>query len=100
MLLFVIGMANCVHIVSRYAEESALAPADRLLATTRTMSHMQLACLLTILTTMIGFGSLALASHRGLESLGVVLLLGVGARLITSTVVLPNVLIVLGVVRR
>ncbi len=47
---------------------------------------------------MIGFGSLALASHRGLSSLGFVLLLGVGSCLLTSMVVLPNLLVWLGLV--
>ena len=49
---------------------------------------------------MIGFGSLGLASHQGLASLGKVLLLGVGSCLVTSTLVLPNILVALGKTRR
>jgi predicted RND superfamily exporter protein len=64
------------------------------------LRHTGRAILIASLTTMIGFGSLALASHRGLASLGLVLLLGVGACLITSIVILPNLLVVLGLVER
>jgi predicted RND superfamily exporter protein len=52
------------------------------------------------MTTMVGFGSLAAASHRGMSSLGTVLLLGVGACLLTSTIVLPNLLVLSGQVKR
>ena len=64
------------------------------------LRHTGRAILIASLTTMIGFGSLALASHRGLSSLGVVLLLGVGSCLITSTLVLPNLLVLFGTVKR
>jgi predicted RND superfamily exporter protein len=63
------------------------------------MGHTARAVLIASLTTMIGFGSLALASHRGLASLGLVLLLGVGACLVTSAIVLPNVMLALGLSR-
>ena len=48
--------------------------------------------LLTSLTSMIGFGTLMIASHRGLSSLGLVLLLGVGSCLLVALVPLPAVL--------
>ena len=64
------------------------------------LRHTGRAILIASLTTMIGFGSLALASHRGLASLGAVLLLGVGSCLLTSTVVLPNLLVTFGLVER
>jgi predicted RND superfamily exporter protein len=60
------------------------------------LRHTGRAILISSLTTMIGFGSLALASHRGLASLGLLLLLGVGSCLVASLVVLPNLLVVLG----
>ncbi len=64
------------------------------------LRHTGRAILIASLTTMIGFGSLALASHRGLASLGVVLLLGVGSCLLTSTIVLPNLLVAVGQTRQ
>ena len=40
------------------------------------------------LTTMVGFGSLAVAQHQGIHSLGVLLTIGVGANLLAATFVL------------
>jgi predicted RND superfamily exporter protein len=48
--------------------------------------------LITSLTTIIGFGSMMIASHRGLQSLGRVLVIGITCCLITSIVVLPAIL--------
>jgi predicted RND superfamily exporter protein len=48
--------------------------------------------LITSLTTIIGFGSMMIASHRGLQSLGRVLVIGIFCCLITSLVVLPAIL--------
>jgi len=51
--------------------------------------------LVDALTTILGFGALMVASHRGLESLGRVLTLGVTTCTITSLVLLPAVLTIL-----
>jgi len=48
--------------------------------------------LVDALTTILGFGALMVASHRGLESLGRVLTLGVTTCTLTSLVFLPAVL--------
>ena len=48
--------------------------------------------LITSLTTIVGFGSMMIASHRGLQSLGRVLVIGITCCLITSVVVLPALL--------
>ncbi len=50
------------------------------------------AIVLTSLTSMIGFGSMMLAAHRGLYSLGLVLVIGVGSCLFVSLVTLPAIL--------
>ena len=47
------------------------------------------AVILTSLTTMIGFGSLMVADHQGVYSVGLVLTLGVGSCMITSITLLP-----------
>jgi hopanoid biosynthesis associated RND transporter like protein HpnN len=52
--------------------------------------------LVDALTTILGFGALMVASHRGLESLGRVLTLGVTTCTITSLVFLPAVLALVG----
>lgn len=48
--------------------------------------------LVDALTTILGFGALMVASHRGLESLGRVLTLGVTTCTLTSLIFLPAVL--------
>ena len=48
--------------------------------------------LVAALTTMLGFGTLMLATHRGLVGLGFILTLGVGCCMLTSLVFLPAVL--------
>lgn len=46
-------------------------------------------------TTMVGFGSMMIAAHRGLYSLGLVLTVGVGCCLVVSLVLLPAVLAII-----
>ena len=70
-LVIGVGIDNGVHIVHRVRLEG-----DRGMSVV--LRHTGRAILIASLTTMIGFGSLALASHRGMASLGLVLLLGVG----------------------
>ncbi len=48
--------------------------------------------LVKALTTMIGFGTLMVSSHRGLFGLGFILTLGVGCCMLTALVFLPAVL--------
>jgi hypothetical protein len=43
-------------------------------------------------TTMVGFGSMMIAAHRGLYSLGLVLTIGVGTCLLVSIVLVPAIL--------
>ena len=51
--------------------------------------------LVDALTTILGFGALMVASHRGLESLGRVLTLGVTTCTFTALVLLPAILSIL-----
>jgi len=92
-LIIGVGIDNGVHVVQRVRLEGR----EGMHVVLR---HTGRAILIASLTTMVGFGSLALASHRGMSSLGLVLLLGVGSCLITSTLVLPNLLVVLGIARK
>jgi len=48
--------------------------------------------LVDALTTILGFGALMVASHKGLESLGRVLTIGVTTCTLTSLIFLPAVL--------
>lgn len=50
---------------------------------------------LSAMTTMIGFGTLMMARHQGISSLGFLMTVGVGANLVTSLIFLPAVMKVL-----
>ena len=55
-------------------------------------SSTSTAILITTLTTFAGFGSMMIASHQGLQSLGRVFVIGAACCMITSIVVLPAIL--------
>jgi hypothetical protein len=82
-LILGIGVDDGVHVVHDYLRRKG---AYRMSPSTAS------AVLLTSLTTMVGFGSLMIASHRGLQSLGRVLTIGVTCCLFTSLIMLPAAL--------
>ncbi len=84
-LIIGIGIDDGVHILHRYRVEGRGSVPLVIRYTGR-------AILLTSLTTMIGFGSMALGVHRGLAALGLTLFLGVGACFVSSAFVLPALL--------
>jgi len=82
-LILGIGIDDGVHVVHDFRRRNG---PYRMSASTAS------AVLITSLTTMVGFGSLMIASHRGLQSLGRVLTIGVSCCLFTSLVMLPALL--------
>ncbi|MGD9721019.1 MAG: MMPL family transporter [Pirellulales bacterium] len=82
-LILGIGVDYGVHIVHEYREQPG---------PYRLSSGTAVAVLVDALTTLVGFGSLMIASHQGLQSLGRVLTLGVTCCLFTSLVLLPAML--------
>ncbi|MCU0670338.1 MAG: MMPL family transporter [Myxococcota bacterium] len=83
-MLLGMGIDNGVHLVHRHRtnpeEEDVLA------------SSTARAVFFAALTTILAFGSLAFAPHRGMASLGRMLTLGVALTLLCYVVVLPAVL--------
>ena len=84
-LILGIGVVNGIHITHRYREEE-----DKH-ASVLGKSTGQ-AVVLSSFTTMIGFGSLMVADHSGVFSLGLVLTIGVFNCLIASITFLPALL--------
>ena len=86
-LPLILGIAVCsgVHILHRYRQEGERGVPN-------VVRHTGLAILLSGLTTMVGFGSLSLAHHRAAQTLGIFLLLGVGAGLAAAILFLPALL--------
>lgn len=60
--------------------------------TRRTLRQTRKACLLCGMTTLFGFGSLITASHLGIVSLGMVLIVGCSAGVLGSYFVVPVIL--------
>lgn len=90
-LILGIGLDFGIHVVHRASEEG-----DGRMFTHSTGP----ATLVSALTTICGFGTLALAGHQGIASLGFVLTAGVASTTITALLVLPAVLQVTGVLSR
>lgn len=83
-LILGIGIDDGVHVVHDFRQQRGR-PYQMSVVTAN-------AILLTSATTMVGFGSLMLATHRGLRSLGQVLTIGIFCCLIASLYVLPPLL--------
>ena len=82
-----LGVDDGIHLVHRFREGPPRAgPLIR--GTGR-------AILLTSMTTLVGFGSLTLASHQGMASIGEISLLGIATCLATSLFVLPPLLLII-----
>jgi len=79
------GVENGLLIVNRYREEGESAVLPRSIGKGVALSS---------LTTMIGFGSLMIAHHRGAFSIGLLVTLGVGSILVVSLTLLPALLTV------
>ena len=84
-LLVAPGVENGLLIIHRFREEAESAVLPRSLGKGVALSS---------LTTMIGFGSLIMAHHRGASSIGLLVTMGVGAVLVVSVIVLPALLTV------
>lgn len=85
-LIIGIGVTSGIHILNRLAEEAHAG------ILTRSTGK---AVLVSALTTMAGFGSLMVAKHQGIASLGAVMLIGTGMCMVASLAFLPAVLALL-----
>lgn len=80
-----IGVDNGVHLYHRYRLEGHG-------SIVRVLRHTGLAVVLSSVTTMVGFSGLVLAHHPGLNSIGILALLGIGATMVAALTVLPAAL--------
>jgi predicted RND superfamily exporter protein len=86
ILVIGIGVTNGVHILNRFAEE----PQPNILA--RSTGK---AVLVSALNTVAGFGSLLVAKHAGIASLGLVMAIGTATCVVASLALLPAALSIL-----
>lgn len=82
-LVIGIGVTNGIHILNRFHEEAH--PSIFAKSTGK-------AVLVSALTTMAGFGSLMLAQHQGITSLGYVMSIGVATCMLAGLAFLPCLL--------
>ena len=85
-LIVGIGVDNGVHVMHDFRLQTGRY---------RTSASTVNSIVLTGLTTMVGFGSMMIARHRGLSSLGIVLTVGVGCSLFISLILVPSILTLL-----
>ncbi len=82
-LVIGIGVTNGIHILNRYAEEGTPGILSR---------STGKAVLVSGLTAIAGFGSLMLAQHRGIRSLGIIMSTGIATCMIAGLTFLPALL--------
>lgn len=85
-LVIGIGVTNGVHILNRFAEEHNPSILSR---------STGKAVIVSALTTIAGFGALIPAKHQGIQTLGIVMSLGVAMCMIVAVTFLPAVLTLL-----
>ncbi|MBI2342310.1 MAG: MMPL family transporter [Deltaproteobacteria bacterium] len=90
-ILIGVGIDNAVQIVHRYINERGKQSVSFFM--TRSTG---IAVLLTSLTTLASFGTLAFARHKGIASLGLIMSIGTITCFITSMIILPCILKVFG----
>ncbi len=89
IMILGIGVDYGVHILHRYYESGEC-------DISVTILQVGKAVLMAALTTIFGFGSITFSDYPGLVSMGVACILGVGACMVASLVLLPAILLVWG----
>lgn len=84
-LIIGIGVDNGIHVVHRFRE-------SQITAFQVVSGSTGKAIILSSITSMIGFGSMTVAHHQGIYSIGLVLTLGIGTCLWVSITFLPVLL--------
>ena len=90
-ILFVVGMADIIHFVTRYSQELQEGK-DRKDAMISTLKEIGMAILLTSITTAIGFASLMISKVPPIRMFGMFAALGVLFAYIIAVILMPNAL--------
>ena len=86
-LVLGIGVDDGIHLVHDYRRQVAAGRREYVPS-----ADTLVGVILTSLTSIVGFGSLLIAGHQGLQSVGIVMALGVGCCLLVALVPLPAIL--------
>ena len=99
LLVIVIGISDAIHLINRYGEEyEATGDVDE--SARRAVRAMATACFLTSFTTAAGFASLAVANTEILSRFGVTAAIGVLLVYLTTILLIPALLPVIGAPNR
>lgn len=90
-LVFIIGISDAIHLLSRYEEEYALR-GDRARSVRATVRAMAVACFLTSFTSAVGFLSLLMSQTEILRRFGLVAAFGVLVAYAVTLSLVPAVL--------
>ncbi|MFN3189773.1 MAG: efflux RND transporter permease subunit [Aureliella sp.] len=88
LMVLVISTADVIHLVSSYTAETGAGVVHRE-AVRKTFVHVGGACILTSITTFIGFASLVFVPARTIRQFGVSAAAGVAGALILSVLFVP-----------
>jgi predicted RND superfamily exporter protein len=80
-----IGVDDGVHFYYHYRDEGRGSTAN-------VMRHVGAAIVMTSITSMIGFGGLAVTDYDGLQSIGYLAIIGIATTLVATLLVLPPIL--------
>jgi len=89
--IFVIGTSDCVHILANY-QDSVYKAESRREAIVRTVRLSAIPCLLTSLTTMVGFGSMVINDIIPIKQLGLFSALGIAFAYVFGVTLIPILL--------
>ncbi len=80
-----IGVDNGVHLFHRYLEEGRG-------SLPFVIRRTGWAIFMTTLTTIVGYSGLVFAHHKGLQSMGLVAVIGIGVAFVAAMVLLPSLI--------
>lgn len=86
-LVIGIGVTSGIHILNRFSEEGTASVLDK---------STGKAVVISGVTTVVGFGSLAFAQHQGIASLGQIMAIGTMTCMIAALTSLPSLLRLMG----
>jgi predicted RND superfamily exporter protein len=90
-MVFVIGTSDIVHVLANY-QDSVYKAENRREAVVRMVELSAIPCLLTSLTTMVGFGSMVISNIIPVRQLGVYSAVGIGFAYVVGIVLIPILL--------
>ncbi|HYG88337.1 MAG TPA: MMPL family transporter [Azospirillum sp.] len=92
-LLFALGVASSIHMVARGQELEREGTTGANYGVELLITSTPLAVLVSTLTTSTAFATLAISSHRGLSSMGILLAVAIFFTIISALLVLPSLMI-------